>query len=32
MKLAFGACGYQVRGEELILLRLRFGGMNVQAL
>ncbi len=23
---------YQVRGEELILLRLRYGGMNLQAL
>jgi hypothetical protein len=32
MKLAFSTCGYQVRGEELILLRLRYGGMNLQAL
>jgi toxin ParE1/3/4 len=23
---------YQVRGEELVLLRLRYGGMNLQAL
>ena len=32
MKLVFSTCDDQVRGEELILLRLRYGGMNLQAL